>query len=157
MRGRGPRRGPSRPGAAPRSSLRTRNPLVLGSNNGPCRTAAEIMSSVLLSVLPGLVKCAGAVLPPVAVTVTCDVICCFYPLLVPPSSSSAGKWGDGRRKNRGSVAEWSKALVLGTSLIEAWVRIPPLSIILFSYFLIHSHFYPIEPHPDDSPSRRLQR
>ena len=27
---------------------------------------------------------------------------------------------------RGSVAEWSKALVLGTSLNEAWVRIPPL-------------------------------
>ena len=26
----------------------------------------------------------------------------------------------------GSVAERSKALVLGTSLIEAWVRIPPL-------------------------------
>ena len=26
----------------------------------------------------------------------------------------------------GSVAEWSKALVLGTSLNEAWVRIPPL-------------------------------
>ena len=30
----------------------------------------------------------------------------------------------------GSVAEWSKALVLGTSLIEAWVRIPPLPKIL---------------------------
>ena len=30
----------------------------------------------------------------------------------------------------GSVAEWSKALVLGTSLIEAWVRIPPLSHLL---------------------------
>ena len=31
----------------------------------------------------------------------------------------------------GSVAEWSKALVLGTSLSEAWVRIPPLPIFLF--------------------------
>ena len=29
--------------------------------------------------------------------------------------------------HQGSVAEWSKALVLGTSLNEAWVRIPPLS------------------------------
>ena len=32
------------------------------------------------------------------------------------------KWEKG-----GSVAEWSKALVLGTSLSEARVRIPPLS------------------------------
>lgn len=31
------------------------------------------------------------------------------------------------RLDRGSVAEWSKAPVLGTGLIEAWVRIPPLS------------------------------
>ncbi|KAF8770584.1 hypothetical protein HNY73_018093 [Argiope bruennichi] len=28
----------------------------------------------------------------------------------------------------GSVAERSKALVLGTSLYEAWVRIPPLPV-----------------------------
>ena len=28
----------------------------------------------------------------------------------------------------GSVAEWSKALVLGTSHFGGWVRIPPLSI-----------------------------
>ena len=31
----------------------------------------------------------------------------------------------------GSVAERSKALVLGTSLIEAWVRIPPLPNTFF--------------------------
>jgi hypothetical protein len=31
---------------------------------------------------------------------------------------------------QGSVAERSKALVLGTSLNEAWVRIPPLPYIL---------------------------
>ena len=31
---------------------------------------------------------------------------------------------------RGSVAERSKALVLGTSLNEAWVRIPPLPELL---------------------------
>ena len=40
----------------------------------------------------------------------------------------------------GSVAERSKALVLGTSLIEAWVRIPPLPEKVFlnkniNYFL----------------------
>ena len=37
---------------------------------------------------------------------------------------------------RGSVAEWSKALVLGTSLNEAWVRIPPLPIFFFVYFML---------------------
>ena len=35
---------------------------------------------------------------------------------------------------RGSVAEWSKALVLGTSLNEAWVRIPPLPLNFFYNF-----------------------
>ena len=35
----------------------------------------------------------------------------------------------------GSVAERSKALVLGTSLIEAWVRIPPLPQVFHSDFI----------------------
>jgi hypothetical protein len=37
----------------------------------------------------------------------------------------------------GSVAEWSKALVLGTSLNEAWVRIPPLPVVLLFKFKIY--------------------
>ena len=36
--------------------------------------------------------------------------------------------------HQGSVAEWSKALVLGTSLNEAWVRIPPLSNFFHTSF-----------------------
>ena len=43
------------------------------------------------------------------------------------------------RKSTGSVAEWSKALVLGTSLNEAWVRIPPLPGVL-KVKLPHSAF-----------------
>ena len=39
----------------------------------------------------------------------------------------------------GKVAEWSKALVLGFNSSHqserAWVRIPPLSIFLFFFFL----------------------
>ena len=31
----------------------------------------------------------------------------------------------------GSVAEWSKALVLGTSHSMAWVRIPPLPVVVY--------------------------
>ena len=31
----------------------------------------------------------------------------------------------------GSVAEWSKALVLGTSHSVAWVRIPPLPVAFY--------------------------
>ena len=38
----------------------------------------------------------------------------------------------------GSVAEWSKALVLGTSLNEAWVRIPPLPGIFFTQKMVTS-------------------
>ena len=34
--------------------------------------------------------------------------------------------------HEGNVAEWSKALVLETSLFEAWVRIPPLLILLYT-------------------------
>ena len=39
---------------------------------------------------------------------------------------------------QGSVAERSKALVLGTSLNEAWVRIPPLPWI---FFLPGAYYY----------------
>lgn len=35
----------------------------------------------------------------------------------------------------GSVAEWSKAPVLGTGLVEAWVRIPPLSLVIIFFIL----------------------
>ena len=31
----------------------------------------------------------------------------------------------------GSVAEWSKALVLGTTHSMAWVRIPPLPVVVY--------------------------
>ena len=31
----------------------------------------------------------------------------------------------------GSVAEWSKALVLGTRHSMAWVRIPPLPVVVY--------------------------
>ncbi len=40
--------------------------------------------------------------------------------------------GKSKKKKRGSVAEWSKALDLGSSLSGAWVRIPPLPAVVLT-------------------------